>query len=263
MTNKTIKTEYGTVHYWIHKGDNEGIVFTHGATMDHGMFRFQEDYFSKKEYTLISWDVPAHGLSRPFTKFSLETAADVLAEILNKEKIVKAHLAGQSMGGYISQIFAFKYPEKTASLCAIDSSPLKSSYYSAMDRWLFSITKPLLKLFSYTYLIKTIAKQIACTPEARDYALEVLKNQSKEEIAAIMGEVYRGVANDKFNNREVQCPLIIICGEKDKTGKVISYSRRWAAEEEAPLIMIPDAAHNANMDNPLMFNKAYEKFLNR
>lgn len=257
--HKSIQGERGAVHYWVAGQGEHSIVFTHGATMDHGLFQYQVDYFSQR-YRAITWDAPLHGLSRPYTDFSLGNAAVELVRILDAEVLDRAHLVGQSMGGFISQIAARDYPDRVLSLTAVDSSPIQGSYYSALDNWLLAITPPLLRLYPYNTLINSIAKQIALHEPARAYALETLKGYTKEEIAHIMGQVYQGLQAYKEDFR-LPFPLLIVVGEEDRTGKVRAYSARWAKEEKRSLKVIPDAAHNANMDNPAAFNRVLDEFL--
>ena len=72
MEKKNIKSQYGTVYYWIggnQSKDSECIIFIHGMTADHTMFDKQVEYF-KKEYKIITWDIPLHGESRPYEYFS-------------------------------------------------------------------------------------------------------------------------------------------------------------------------------------------------
>ena len=95
-----------------------------------------------------------------------------LVNILKAENIKQAHLAGQSMGGYIIQIAALNYPDMVRSLVSVDSSPVQPSYYSALDMRLLSITPCLLRLYPYKFLIRLMAKQVALTPSAQAYALE-------------------------------------------------------------------------------------------
>ena len=47
----------------------------HGLTASHKLFVNQVDYF-EKEYNVIVWDAPAHGMSRPYNNFSYEKAAN-------------------------------------------------------------------------------------------------------------------------------------------------------------------------------------------
>ena len=126
MEHKIKSGEHGSVHYWVKGQSDRCIVFTHGATMDHGLFQHQIEYFAQ-QYKIIVWDVPMHGLSRPYEGFSLPKTASELIGILDAEKIKKAHLVGQSMGGYIIQYIARDHPERAMSLTAVGSSPLQPS----------------------------------------------------------------------------------------------------------------------------------------
>ncbi|MHC1770266.1 MAG: alpha/beta fold hydrolase [Flexilinea sp.] len=258
MLHKTLPGKKGIVHYWIDGDGEQCIVFTHGATVDHGLFQYQMEYFSH-HYRVISWDVSGHGLSRPYPNFSLQNAADDLTSILNAEKINQAHLVGQSMGGYVCQIVAVDHPELVQTITAVDSSPIQSSYYSGMDRWILSITPFLINCYPYSTLIKGMAKQVSISSASYDYVLYILKTYTKSEIAEILSAVYSGVL--QYDHANIPCPVLLICGEKDKTGKVKTYSTGWAENEKRPLAMIPDAAHNSNMDNPAAFNRALEQFV--
>ncbi len=261
MPHQTIVGKNGTVHYWTKGKGEKCILFTHGATMDHGLFQPQMEYFSKS-YRVISWDTPAHGRSRPYQNFTIQNAAQELVSILDEEQIKKANLVGQSMGGYISQIVALEHPDKVKAIVSVDSSPIQPSYYSALDNWLLSITPPLLKLYPYKYLVKTIASQIAMEEKAIAYAKEALHQLSKTEIADIMDSVYHGLQEYKVDFH-LPCPILIVYGEHDHSGKVQAYSKRWAEIENRELKIIPNAAHNANMDNPDAFNKILEEFLSK
>ncbi|HHU83443.1 MAG TPA: alpha/beta hydrolase, partial [Firmicutes bacterium] len=122
---KCIKSERGTVHYWIKRNHSERakcIVFTHGLTANHMMFEKQVDYFSD-DYTVITWDVPLQGESRPYKDFSYKNCATELKEILDTENISQVILVGMSMGGYPSQEFAVQYPDRVIAFIALDTTP--------------------------------------------------------------------------------------------------------------------------------------------
>jgi pimeloyl-ACP methyl ester carboxylesterase len=260
MEHRTLNGKGGNVHYWVKGRGADCIAFTHGATMDHGMFDEQVNFFSS-QYKVITWDVPAHGSSRPYQDFSLQNSADELIRILDQEDAEKAHLVGQSMGGYIIQIAALTYPDRVLTLTALGSSPIQPSYYSAMDNWLLSITPSLLMLYPYNFLIKTIATQIALRQSAQAYAMETLKMLTKREIADIMEKVYKGLQEYKEDFR-LPLPILIAYGDSDRSGKVQEYCNRWAERENRDLKIIPNAAHNANMDNPKAFTQTLQDFIN-
>jgi len=258
MIHKEIESKQGICHYWVNGEGRQTILFTHGATMDHGLFRHQMEHFFQ-QFKVIGWDVPLHGLSRPYKDFSLQGAAREIIAILDAEKVEKCHLVGQSMGGYISQIAAFEHAGRVSSVTAVDSSPVQLSYYSPVDRWLLSITPSLLKLYPLSVLVRTISTQITVSEEARTYARQVLETYTKTEIATIMAAVYDGLL--ERDDAVLNCPVLIVYGDRDRTGKVKAYCRRWAAQEKRELKVIPGAAHNANMDHPAAFNQALETFL--
>ncbi len=64
MQHKTILTQGGMVHYF------------------------------NDSYTTILWDVPMHGLSRPYEGFSYRNTAEILHSILLQENIEKTFLVG-------------------------------------------------------------------------------------------------------------------------------------------------------------------------
>jgi pimeloyl-ACP methyl ester carboxylesterase len=75
-----------------------------------------------------------------------------------------------------------------------------------------------------------------------------------------MGTVYRGLQVYKDDDKLPQ-PLLITFGNADSTSKVQAYCERWAEVEHRPLVVIPNAAHNANMDNSEQFNQILDEFL--
>ncbi len=139
MQHRTIAAQGGIVHYWIDRKENTAdcIVFTHGVTADHTMIEKQISCFSGK-YTMLLWDGPMHGLSRPYQGFSYRGTAEILHSISQKENMEKVFLVGMSMGGYPSQHFASIYPDMVKGFVALDTTPLGCGYYSKSDLWWLS-----------------------------------------------------------------------------------------------------------------------------
>lgn len=59
----------------------------------------------------------------------------------------------------------------------------------------------------------------------------------------------------------IKCPMWLLVGEYDKTGKVMEYNKRWQKREGFPLYIIEGAAHNANDDQPKQVNELLSTFL--
>lgn len=261
MQHKTIAAQGGIVHYWIDRKENTAdcIVFTHGVTADHTMFEKQVSYFSDN-YTIILWDVPMHGLSRPYHGFSYHDTAEILHSILQKENIKKVFLIGMSMGGYPSQHFASIYPDMVKGFIALDTTPLGCGYYSKSDLWWLRQVAPMAKCFPANILRISMARSVSKRKYSYQKMMAMLKSVSKAEIIEQMRVAYEYFP---MENKDVdfRFPVLILVGEKDSTGKVKSYCREWAKQTGYPLHLIKGAKHFSNGDNTEQVNKEIEDFI--
>lgn len=263
MNEQELKISRGTVYYWISRNENKHakcIVFTHGLTADHSMFEKQVEYF-KQEYTVITWDVPLHGLSRPYSNFTYENCAHDLMRILDQENVGKVILVGMSMGGYPSQEFAFRYPEKVEGFIALDTTPFGLSYYSKSDIWWLKHVAPMAKCYSENTLRKSMAKSVSRTKYSYDKMIEMLAPLTKSQIIEQMDIAY-GLFTKENKDVSFSFPVQILLGEFDKTGKVQQYCQAWSKKEGYPLHIIKKAAHFSNGDNPEQVNSEIHRFIN-
>lgn len=69
------------------------------------------------KYHVIAFDNRGAGRSdKPFGHYSLEQMADDAVAVLDRVGVDRAHVVGASMGGAISQIVAFRHPDRVRSL---------------------------------------------------------------------------------------------------------------------------------------------------
>lgn len=263
MEHKSVTSPHGTTHYWVSRAGGEEkvktLVFTHGLTADHRMFEKQVQFFEGK-FDLILWDVPLHGLSRPYTDFSYRSAAVELNSILLAEKVEQAVLVGMSMGGYPAQMFGALYPQKTLGFAALDTTPFGICYYSRSDMWWLRQVAPLAQLFPVSLLKKSMAKSVSATQYSCDTMLKMLGPLSKKTIVEQMGVAYGGFLKENFD-ASFEFPVLILVGENDRTGKVKRYCEAWAARTGYPLVVIPGAAHFSNGDAPERVNREILSFV--
>lgn len=105
LEHKTVTSPRGTTHYWIAKHDDPAapvLVFLPGLSADHRLFDEQTAHFAP-HCTVLVWDAPAHGLSRPYQDFSYRNLAGELLRILDAEALPRVVLVGQSAGGFVAQ----------------------------------------------------------------------------------------------------------------------------------------------------------------
>lgn len=262
MIAKKIVSQRGTVHYWKNECKSDlSIVFCHGLTADHHLFDKQLDELNN-HYSMITWDYPLHGKSRPYSDFTYDNVSEELYSILQKENIENIVLVGQSAGGYIAQHFISKYPEMVKGFISIGSTPFGKKYYKKSELFWIKHFTTIAKLYPFSYYCKVSAKSITMTEEARDSFYKGLIKLGREGMLTAAKAVY-----DEFllieDEVDFQCPVLLTIGEFDKTGYIQRYNSEWADKTGYPLEVIENASHNANFDNYKMFNKLLLEFLQK
>lgn len=228
--------------------------------MDHQMFNDQLEVL--QDYFVIAWDARGHGESRPVKgTFGIkELAANALA-ILDALDVEQAVFIGQSEGSMISQEVYRQRPSAVKALVSIGGSPIMIPY-GAYNIWLLKSTIPIIKLWPYKNFMRALAKKTAITKEAQDYALQTVSKISKKDFLSIWDGVTNSLSAHGIKDMRISVPLLITYGEHDHTGEVQENNKKWAAyEPHAKLVVIPDAGHNANQDNPVFVNKLLGTFL--
>lgn len=265
MTEKLFTTPLGTIHYWMntHKAGQQTLVLLPGLTADHRLFDKQIEAF-QDSYNLLVWDAPAHAASRPFAlTFSLENKARWLHEIIEKENITRPILIGQSMGGYVSQMYMQLYPNSVEKFISIDSAPLQRRYMTAVEIWLLKHTETMYRWYPWQALLRDGAKGCAEAQYGQQLMREMMQGYSHEEYAKLAAHGYRMLAEavEADLPYTIDCPALLLCGEKDKAGSAKRYNQEWTKQTNIPLVWIPNAGHNSNTDQPDFVNQQIWKFI--
>lgn len=261
LEEKCICSESGKTYYWISRCESEiNLVFLPGLTANHTLFDQQVKAFEGK-YNILVWDCPGHGKSRPYSEFTYRNVSSELKTILDAEKIRRAILIGQSLGGMIAQYFINRYPSVAAGFISIDSVPF-GNYYSKSDLFWLEQLEWMCRLFPHGLLQKSMAQMCGTTAYARNQMMEMLSDYSKNELCHLM---YIGEAAFIPENMEMNlpCKVLLILGDKDRVGKVAEYNRKWAGRTNYALKIIKGAAHNSNSDQPEIVNSLIEDFISQ
>lgn len=231
--------------------------------MDHRMFESQYSAIDE-DYHIIAWDARGHGKSRPVEGgFSLNDLAKDCLDILDDLQISQAILLGQSEGGMIAQEVYRLQPGRVKAIITIGASPIMLTY-TKFDIWLLKFSTKVIKLWPYENFMKALALKTAIKKDVQAYALRTVKNISKKDFLNIWDSVTTSLSNKGIDGMHITVPLLITYGDKDTTGTVKKNNQRWKAyEPNAELVVIPEAGHNVNQDNPQFFNEAVIRFLHR
>ncbi len=261
-------TDSGTVVYWVGPSagaDAPWLVLLPGLTADHTLFDAQMDRFSGEANCLV-WDAPAHGKSRPYPlDFSMDGYARILHAILEAEDIKRPVLVGQSLGGYVSQAFIDLYPGEASGFTSIDSAPLKRKYYPTWEVKVLRHTKVMYQSIPWALLKRWGAWGTAATARGKANMRSFMEGYTKREYVGLAAYGYKMLADAIESERayDIDCPALLLCGDKDRAGDVKAYNRAWTAGEGIPLVWVPGAGHNSNVDNPDFVNAQIARFLAR
>jgi len=267
MTEKIYKTPCGDIHYWTNIINTEDItlVFLPGLTADHRLFEKQIEYF-KDSYNLFVWDAPGHAASWPFKfEFDLEDKAKWLDGIFRTEKIRFPVIVGQSMGGYVGQMYSQLYPDKLKGFVSIDSAPLQRKYVTAVEIWLLKKMEPVYYYYPWKWLLKSGTNGVAVSDYGRQLMHNIMMTYDgdKKRYAQLSGHGFIMLANamEKDLPYEIKCPALLICGEKDMAGSCIRYNKAWHKNTGIPIEWIKEAGHNSNTDKPEEVNNLIENIV--
>lgn len=269
MLEKTWETSYGTIHYRIGRSDASelSLIFLPGLTADHRLFDPQISHFEGK-YNVFVWDAPGHASSWPFElTFTLMDKARWLDEILTAERLENPVIIGQSMGGYVGQAYSQLFPQKLKGFVSIDSAPLQRKYVTALELWLLKRMEPVYRHYPWKSLLKSGSNGVAVSPRGRKimYDMMMCYDGDQERYAKLSGHGFRMLAEAMEADLpyRINCPAMLLCGEKDHAGSCIRYNRAWHKETGIPLEWIKGAGHNSNTDQPEIVNSFIENLIAR
>jgi 3-oxoadipate enol-lactonase len=216
----------------------------------------------KDGYRILAYDTRGHGGSEaPAGAYTLEQLADDLHSLLQGLKVDRPHFCGLSMGGMIGQTFALKYPGALRTLTLADTTsryPAEAApvwadrIKTVTAKGMAPLAQPTLERWftasfrdSNAAVVDGVRKLILSTPAA-GYA----------GCCAAIPKI-----NATARLKEIGCPILVIVGADDP-GTPVSMAQE--IHDNAPgskLVVLPQAAHLANLEQPAAFTGALRGFL--
>ncbi|MDQ0641991.1 alpha/beta fold hydrolase [Microbacterium murale] len=230
-------------------GTGHGVVFTHGAGVDHSMFDAQARAAQEAGFRVICWDLRGHGASvlDDGIRFRAADALDDLVSLVGHLELERPTLIGHSLGGNLSQTVVKRHPGLAAGLIIVDST-WNAGPLTIMERFGLRLAAPLLALVPAARLPELMAKASATTPAGVAYARECFALMPKR----VFLDVWRATLSlvDPDPDALTPVPLTLIRGAEDRTGNITAAMPRWAAAENIAEHVIPTAGHISPLDAP-------------
>jgi 3-oxoadipate enol-lactonase len=247
-----------------------------GLLMLHGLGGAKEDFADHvptlaRDHTVVTFDLRGHGESDnppDPAAYSLERfVADSLA-VADATGLEHFRLLGHSMGGMVARKIAIQEPSRVDALVMMDTSagPIPGFDAALMDIGVdVALTQgkqALKELMDYVSALETPAyKRVAAERpgfaefEARKWngMSEIMWGTMAHELAYQADDLPALVAS-------LRAPLLLLVGSQDKP--FVTASELIAeAIPSAQLVVIPDAGHSPQFENPAAWIAALTGFL--
>ena len=105
-----------------HKPDAPGIVFIHGAGMDHSIWVMPARYFARHGFNSAAVDLPGHGRSQGAPLDTIDAIADWLAVVVDILGFAPSIIVGHSMGSLVAYRFAVDHPDRCRAIALLGTS---------------------------------------------------------------------------------------------------------------------------------------------
>jgi 3-oxoadipate enol-lactonase len=223
------------------------VMFSNSLATTLSMWDLQAHVLAQSGFCVVRYDSRGHGESdAPEGAYSIETLADDAAALIERLNISPVHFCGLSKGGMVAQMMGVRHADKIQTLIIADSAafmPVKDIWEQrilavrnggmeavvdgTLDRWVTAAGRKRLP-----DQVKLIKEMILNTPPHGFIGCsEAIKNMDMRP-----------------SNPLIKKATLVLCGEED-TGTTPEQAREIAESiSDARLILIPEAAHLANIE---------------
>ena len=256
--------------FYEESGSGVPVVFVHEFAGDYRSWETQMRHFARS-YRCIAYnargyppsDVPADG-----ERYSQDRARDDIRAVLDTLKIDKAHIVGLSMGGFAALHFGFTYTERARSLvvagCGYGAAPNQRQQFAAeAEAAARKFEEGMAKAVEAYALGPTRVQFQNKDPRGwQEFAHQLAEHSSEGSARTLRGVQKRRPSLFDLVDRmkAITVPTLVMTGDED-----------WPCLEPAllmkrtiptaALVVMPNAGHTINLEEPAAFNQHLADFL--
>ena len=186
------------------------IIFLHGSGLSHIVWSLFEQYFSNKNFNVLSIDLPGHGNSEGPCLKSIEKIADWLESFFDKLNLKGIILVGHSQGCLEALEYSYKYKNRVEKIIFVGGSykmPVHQDLINLAENGDSDAVKLMMK-WGY----EGSKKFIGGNPLERI----IQSPRDIKEILAVDLNACNNYQNGKVAAENISCPSLFLFGELDK-----------------------------------------------
>ena len=251
------------LHY-VDKGSGRPVVMIHGNAGDLHDFEFGALDLLARNYHVIAFDLPGHGLSKMprHAKGTIQEQSIILHEALTALGIKDPILVGHSWGGAVALAYALLYPQDISALVLLAPAVYSDHRHDAplgpflrlpvLSDVCITMLKPIL---ARKLLKRSLKEAFSPDPVPADYfkSAAAVWLDRKRLKAFIKEDAMLGSSLEELSPkyRKIQTPVIIVTGDSDLAvspeQNAFSLHKVIANSE---LVVIPHAGHQIPETHP-------------
>ncbi len=258
--DKTILVFGQTIHYW-DVGSGPVLVLVHGlgSSKDGDWGRVVAPL--SKKYRVIAMDQIGFGRSdKPLIDYKIQTYVDFLNEFLHVLKVEKASFMGESLGGWISALYAAEI-SGGAHLVPVEKLVLVDAAGLQQDKPI-----PNLNPSTLADMRKLLEAVFYDTSWVTD---EVLQKSFTDKLAKHDGYTVHAIlsnpslAAERLDDRlaQIHVPTLVVWGKQDTLLPITSGERYAAGIAGAKLVSFDQCGHVPPVEKTTEFVPVVEAFL--
>jgi 3-oxoadipate enol-lactonase len=247
-----------------------------GLLLVHGFGGAKEDFADHvpalaRDHTVVVFDHRGHGASdKPTDRdaYSIDRLARDIVDVADGCALDRFRLLGHSMGGMVARQLPLFAPERLDALVMMDTAPgpipgFDPALMDAAAEVAFTNGKAALKeLLDMVSVLETPAYQrtLADRPGYREFMERKWDDLSEVMWGAMAVAMARQPDDLAAMVAAVNVPMLVIVGAEDKPFIGPSHAMTDAIDS-AELVVVPDAGHSPQFENPEYWIDALTRFL--
>src|SRR5829696_7501309 len=244
------------------RGAGTPLVLLHAFPLDGRMWAPQVEALAGT-YQVIVPDLRGFGAARDqaVEEAGMDLLADDVARLLDDRGLDRVVLGGLSLGGYVALAFLRRHADRVSGLVLLDTKATADGDQARGDRLAMAerVQAEGVGFVPEVMLPKLLGETSReHRPELVDKVAALIREQTPAAIAgAQRGMAARSDATDVLGS--IQVPTLVITGQEDAGPEV---GRDLAAViPGARFLLVEEAGHLANLEQPEIVNEALLDFL--
>jgi 3-oxoadipate enol-lactonase len=244
----------GVEHSW--RDELAPIVFLHGVGSVQRVWRPQLRHFAGVRRA-VALAYPGYHESDMTYGWSRDDAASAMFEAMDELEIDAAHICGLSLGGVIAIAMQAAKPERCVSLILADTFAVHSDGQGIYERSLAASREMTMRQLAEARVEMLLAADF--DPAVRREVVTTMSWIDPEAYRTGAAAVW--LADQRDRARAIECPTLVLCGEEDRITPMALSEELAGMIGGSRIEMIPGAGHLSNLEQPLLFNDALDRFL--